>query len=258
MSTSATTTTVLSALEFDVVWEAERLPRRHVAVDVPSPGTTHTERAGLVEGAFASLERRGLVERGRVVPELADRLGLLAHPRLSVDSWVWTDRQIKALAVTSGEQAMLAAVDREEVWLIPTRATAIAEAAVSIAGEVPAGPGRSVSLPTELLLDADRAAGGNPQGMVTTLYQGGVLLSDAQELVSMVTGMRVRGQLGVERVGRDQRRRRADRVVSFHDTEAGRYVYLARPSNDGRMWTTITPADNARLAGCVWELLEEV
>ncbi|OLR90903.1 ESX secretion-associated protein EspG [Actinokineospora bangkokensis] len=259
MRGTAATTTVLSALELDVLWEAERLPRRHVAFDVPSPGTTHTERAALVAAALDGLQARGLVSRGRAVPELVDALTLLAHPKVSVDGWVWTDRQIRSFAAAGAEQAVLAAVDNDEVWLIPARPTALAEAAVSISGSAPAGPGRSVTLPTELLLEADKAAGGNPQGMVTTLYQGGVLLADAQALASMLTGVTARGQFGAERsTGRERRRQRAERVVAFHDTEAGRYVYLARPSPDGRMWSTIGPADNARLSACVWELLDEV
>ena len=36
---------VLSALEFDVLWESFELPRRHVALDVPSDGTTSTRPA---------------------------------------------------------------------------------------------------------------------------------------------------------------------------------------------------------------------
>nr|MDQ3578855.1 ESX secretion-associated protein EspG [Actinomycetota bacterium] len=84
---------VLSALEFDVLWESERLPAKHVAVQVPSPGRTHTERAELVASAMATLAQRGLVEGRRAVPELSDMLSLLAHPRISVDSWVWTDHE---------------------------------------------------------------------------------------------------------------------------------------------------------------------
>ncbi|MDQ3402439.1 MAG: ESX secretion-associated protein EspG [Actinomycetota bacterium] len=249
---------VLSALEFDVLWESERLPAKHVAVQVPSPGRTHTERAELVASAMATLARRGLVEGRRAVPELSDMLSLLAHPQISVDSWVWTDHEIAALAVASGDQGLLGVVDGEEVWLIPARVTALAEAAVSIAGDVPAGPGRSVSLPTDVLTDADAASKGETQAMITTLNAAGVSLSDAQVLASMCVGMNVRGQFGAERVRRGGGKQRAGRIVAFHDTADGRYLYLARPSNDGRMWSTITPADNARLAACVWELLDEV
>ncbi|MBM7770794.1 hypothetical protein JOD54_000998 [Actinokineospora baliensis] len=248
---------VLSALEFDVLWESERLPLRHVAIDVPSPGITHTERAELVRTALADLERRGLADRGRAVPELADRLSLLAHAQVSVDAWVWTDREIKALAVVSGDQAGLAVVDSDQVWLIPARKTGLAEAAVSIAGDAPAGPGRSVSLPREVLADADRRAGGEPQNLVTPLQRAGLPLYEAQSVALMFSGIGVRGQFGVERVVRDQRRQRVDRVVAFHDTAQGRYVHVAKTNNDGQVWSTIAPADNARLAAAVWDLLDD-
>ncbi|GAA3022082.1 ESX secretion-associated protein EspG [Actinokineospora globicatena] len=248
---------VLSALEFDVLWESERLPLRHVAIDVPSPGMTHSERARLVAGAFADLERRGLASRGRAEPEVADRLSLLAHAQVSVDVWVWTDREIKALAVMSGDQAGLAVVDNDQVWLIPARTSALAEAAVSVTGDAPAGPGRSVSLLRDVLIDADRRAGGEPHNLVTPLQRAGLALYEAQSLALMFSGVGARGQFGVERVGRDQRKQRADRVVAFHDTNQGRYVHVAKHSNDGQVWSTVAPADNARLAAAVWDLLDD-
>jgi ESX secretion-associated protein EspG len=248
----------VSTLEFDVLWESERLPAPHVALIVPSPGKTHTERAQLVAGAWESLEGRGLAEGGRAAPDVADRLALLAHPQTSVDAWVWADRQVRALAVRSGRQAMLGVIDRDKVWLIPARDTALAEAAVSVAGDTPAGPGRSVSLPSELVGDADAEAEGDPKAFITALERRGVALSEAQAMAAMLDGIGTRGQFGVERRQRDQRMSRAERVVAFHDTAEGRYLDLVRPSPDGRLWSTVTPGDNQRLAGCVWELLEEV
>lgn len=248
---------VLSTLEFDVVWDSERLPDRHPAIDVPSPGMTHTERAELVAEAWKSLENRGLAESGRVVPELADRLNLLANAEDQIDAWVWADREVRAVAVVAGQEALLGVVDGTEVWLIPARDTAVVEAAVSIAGEMPAGPGRSVSVPTKILTAADAAAGGDPRDMIMALERKGMELSEAQILVAMLDGMGTRGQFGVQHRRRDQRMVRADRVVSFHDTEHGRYVYLTKPSTDGRSWSTITPADNFRLMQVVQELLDE-
>lgn len=256
MATSETV--VLSTLEFDVLWERERLPRKHEALGVPSPGKTHTERARLVADTLATLQQRGLSDGERADPELAELLGLLAHPRICLDSWVWTDHRISSLAVVSGNSALLAAIDGPEVWLIPARDTALAEAAVSVAGETAAGPGYSVSVPTDVLMAADKAASGDPRAFGAALKRGGVPVSDAKMLANMVGGMRLRGQFGAARVQRDQRMVRADRVVAFHDTTYGRYVYLAKPNNDGRMWSTITPADNQRLATCVRELLDEI
>lgn len=246
---------VLSTLEFDVLWESERLPARHVAIDVPSPGKTHTERAELVRDAFAALEQRGLARQRRAVPELVDWLNLLAYPQVSVDSWVWTDHEIKSLAAQSGNQAVLAVVEPEQVWLIPARGTAIAESAVSVAGVVPAGRGFSVSIATELLIEAEARSHGN---LASTLKDSGVPTVDANGLAAMLAGMTTRGQFCVERRQRDQQLKRADRVIAFHDTPEGRYGYLARVNAGGQSWSTITPADNAMLAAWVWDLLDEV
>lgn len=249
---------VLTALEFDVVWEAADLPAKHVALDVPSPGKTHTERRELVAKAWASLAGRGLADGTRLDGDLLDRLNQLAHPELSIDSWVWTDRQISALTVLTGDQAGMAVLDGGEVWLIPARDTALAEAAVSIAGELGPGVGNSVSVPSDILQKADAEAKGEPHRFITELDLAGVDIADAQTLAAMLSGAVLRGQIGVERRRRDRRMARADRVVAFHDTNSGRYLYLRRPSTDGRQWSTVTPADNRRLAASVQELLDEV
>ncbi|MEU7526205.1 ESX secretion-associated protein EspG [Saccharothrix sp. NPDC042600] len=252
-------TVVLSTLEFDVAWEAERHQRRNVALDVPSPGVTHTERARFVEQAWGSLEQRGLAGGGRLVPELADTFALLANPQVAVDIWIWVDRRkIKGLAAASGEEAVLAVVDGDEVWLIEARASALAEAAVSVTGEMPAGRGRSISLPNDVLRAASDEAGRNAEKLVLALERHGLPLSDAQELAGMCDGMSTRGQFGAERAQPGGPPVRARRVVAWHDTPTGRYLHLVRPSSDGRDWSTITPIDNARLATCVWELVDEV
>ncbi|WP_037259807.1 ESX secretion-associated protein EspG [Kibdelosporangium aridum] len=249
---------VLSALEFDVIWESERLPDRHVAFDVPSPGKTHTERAELVRKTWKALEARGLAQSGRATPELVDRLEILAHPHVSFDAWVWAGREVKAFAAQAGREAQLAVVDEGKVWLIPARDSALAESAVSVAGEVIAGTGRSVSLPNDLVAAADEQSRGDTRKFITNLEAKGIPLAEAQTLTSMLAGISTRGQFGAERRHRDQRIVRAERVVAFHDTPEGRYLDLVKPSPDGRTWLTVSPADNHRLATFVWELLEEI
>jgi hypothetical protein len=250
-------TVVLSALEFDVLWEAQRFPRRHVALDVPSPGVTTLERAELVRTAWTGLAERGLAEHGRAVGELADRLALLAYPERSVDGWIWTDREIRGLAAQSGRTAMLGVVDRDQVWLIPARDTSFVEAAVSMAGQCPAGWGRSISLPQDRLRAADDAAGGDPKALIVQVAERDLPLGQAQVLAAMFTGIVGRGQFGAERASAGRGVRRADRVVAFHDTDRGRYLYLTRRSADARLWATVTPADNRGIASSVWELLDE-
>lgn len=258
MNTLAGGSVVLSTLEFDLLWEHLDLPRRHVALDVPSPGATYSERARLVDEAWGTLADRGLARGREVVPEVGDALHLLARPRTSVDVWIWADRRITGLAGSSGSQAVLGVVDGDEVWLIPSRDSALASAAVSVAGELAPGVGRSISVPHQVLVEADAEARGDAKALVPALEDRGVELWQAQELAGMLLGMETRGQFGAQRLDRDGRMRRAGRVVAFHDTDAGRYLFQVAPGGDGRDWATVTPADNALLAERVWELLDEV
>lgn len=251
--------TVLSRLDFDVLWENERFPRRHVTLNVPSPGMTHTERSRLVQETWRSLEQRGLAERGRATPDVSDDLALLAYPRRAVYGFIWApDRKITLLAASNGGSALMGVVDGDEVWLIRTRDESIADSAVSVAGDMPPGPGQSVSLQTKVLTGADGRAHGDPQRLVMELSDEGVPLGQAQALVGMVAGMTTRGQFGVETAKGTERPKRADRVIAFHDTPNGRYLHLVKPSADRTKWSTITPADNQRLATSLRELLDEV
>jgi hypothetical protein len=249
---------VLSALEFEVLWAAERLPPAHPALQVPSPGRTHAERARLVAGAWDALRQRGLAKGEQASGELMDALNVFAHAKVTVDTWVWAGREIRSLAVSAGSQAVLGVVDDGQVWLIPARAGSLAEAAVSVAGDLGPGVGHSVSVPHEVLRKADAAARGDAKSLVTALEDRGVQLSQAQELAGMLFGQQTRGQFGAERLGRDGTMRRAGRVVAFFDTDAGRYLFQVNRNTDGRDWATVAPADNTLLAQRVWELLGDV
>jgi hypothetical protein len=248
---------VLSTLEFEVLWEAERLPPRHVALDVPSPGMTHSERTELIEQAWTSMADRGLARGRQASSELVDMLNLFAHPKVSIDAWVWMDREIRAQAVSIGSQALLGVIDEGEVWLIPARSSSLAEAAVSVAGELGPGVGQSISLPHDTLRAADADAKGDPKTLVTALEDRHIPLWQAQELSGMLLGQEARGQFGVERTGRDGTSRRADRVIAFYDTDAGRYLFQVNRNRDGRDWATVAPTDNALLVQRVEELIDE-
>ncbi|MEB3366828.1 ESX secretion-associated protein EspG [Saccharopolyspora mangrovi] len=252
----------LSALEFDVVCEAAGLDeRRHIVLDVPSPGTTCTERAELVAQAWESLRHKRLAEtkRDRVEVEFADLLGLLDRPQRSIDVRIWADRSIRALACANGGEGLLTVVDGDVVEMSPIRGGSLAEAAVSVAGDVPPGPGRAVSLPNEVLRKASEIAGtGNPLAFTDELRILGIGHDDAADVANMAHNMGIRGQFGAEGNPGRGKPDRAGRVVAFHDTDSGRYLHVVRRSGDGRAWSTIAPADSGRLAEYARELLAEV
>lgn len=252
----------LSALEFDVVCEAAGFDeRRHIILDVPSPGSTHTERAELVAQTWESLRHKRLAEtkRDRVEVEFADLLGLLDRPQRGIDVRIWADRPIRALACANGGEGLLTVVDGDVVEMTPIRGGSLAEAAVSVAGDVPPGPGRAVSLPNGALRKASDVVGaGNPLAFTDELRILGVAHDDAADVASMANNMGIRGQFGAEGAAGRGKPARAGRVVAFHDTDRGRYLHVVRSSGDGRAWSTIAPADNGRLAEYVRELLTEV
>ena len=80
-------------------------------------------------------------------------------------------------------------------------------------------------MPHDILRDADAEARGDAKAMVTALEDRDVPLWQAQELSGMLLGQEARGQFGVERIGRDGQLHRADRVIAFYDTDAGRYLF---------------------------------
>ncbi|MFR9731320.1 ESX secretion-associated protein EspG [Saccharopolyspora sp. MS10] len=255
-------TVVLSATEFDVVCEAEGLTeRRHVVLTVPSPGATHDERAELLARVWPGLRSRGLAEAAtdRVEEDFADLLVLLDRPRLAVDLRIWApDRSIRALGSANGSAGLVTVVDGDLVELTPVRGGSLAEAVVSVAGDGPPGAGRPVSLPHEALLDASARAGSDLRRFEDELRGFGVVGEDAAALAGMADGMGMRGQFGVEHApSRSAKPHRSDRVVGFHDTPAGRYLHSVRASGDGRLWSTVAPCDNRRLAEYLHELVEE-
>lgn len=246
----------ISALEFDVLWEHLRLGDMPLAVKVPSPGRTHEERAQLETRVWADLAARGL---GRPLgPDLEDILGLLAKPAREVDARAYVGRNVRLLAGAVGDDAAVARLSDETVTLWRTSESGLPSAALSVLPPAPPGPGRSVTLPTAEFEQAAKAGGSNREGFANALREAGLRPDDIEALVEMIKDVTHTGNFGAAARDRFGRRRRADRVVSFFDTEDGRYVQIRRPADDGTLWTTISPADNRKLHHHVTELLDEI
>jgi hypothetical protein len=249
---------VLSALEFDVVWEHLRLGQLPLVVKVPSPGKTLEERALLEERAWASLEDRGLGRPVDLDPTIADLLPVLAVPDREVDARAYAGRGLRVLAAVRDEVAAVAVLSGEEVTLRQVSATGLAAAALAELPAAPAGVGRSVALRTEDFEKAAHGAMGTREGFLKALLEHQVRADDAEALTEMIKDVSAMGNFGAAARDKLGRRRRANRVVSFFDTEDGRYVQIRRPAADGTPWTTIAPADPRNLTHHVDEVLAEI
>lgn len=249
----------LSALEFDVLWEHLDLGAMPLVVKVPSPGKTYEERAELVQQAWADMESRGIGRPVDIDPEVDHLLRLLAKPEREVDGRTYVERSARALAVSVGEDAVLAVLCDDELTLRRASAASLASAVIGVLPSRPAGPGQSVTLPTEHFEAAAEASDGSRKSLEAELLSRGVRADDAEALSGMIDKVYGTGNFGAAARDRLGRRRRLDRVVAFFDTEHGRYVQIRRPSlGDGTMWTTVSPADVRKLTHHVEELLTEV
>lgn len=133
---------ILSALEFDVLWEHLRPGRMPLVVKVPSPGKTHEERTRLAMRVWSTLAERGLGRPGALDDGLVTLLTALGRPDLELDGRLWlSGRNVRVLAAISGETGVRAVLDGEELRLSPVVRTGLTRAVLDVLPAGPQGPG---------------------------------------------------------------------------------------------------------------------
>lgn len=246
----------LSTLEFDVLWEhyhgEAQMP---LVLRVPSPGRTDEERKRIVRGVWDGLAGRGLGSPVDAHPQVTHLLSLLRKPDREIDGRLWLGDEVRLLTATTGDEAVLAVLSNGRLTLRPADATGLPRFALSVLPPVQAGPGQSITLPTADFEAAAKEAR-KQEELAVALRGRGVRAGDAQTLADMIGDIVNRGQYGSASRDRWGRRVRANRVISFFDTEAGRYLQVRREAPDTEPWTTISPANPRRLLQHLTELHE--
>ena len=250
----------LTATEFEVAWETLRLGDLPLIfrVRVSRPGSTDEHRALVVETAMDALRGRGLAGARGVSAGLADALTLLANPLWVVDARLDLDRPVRAYgAAGHGDAAAIAALDGETMTITSSSRYRLPADVAALAGDPPPGPGRSMNVPLEAMLEAGRRSGGDPHLLGDELVELGVPVGDARMIAKLGAELSGCGQFGVDVVDHDGGSRRAPRVIGFCDTPHGRWAQLRTVGADGQQWLTFTPARLGRLASMIAELLAE-
>jgi hypothetical protein len=248
---------MISALEFDVLWEHLRLPDMPLVLRVPSPGRTRTERRDLVADAWQSLADRRLARRMAVDDRLLHLLHLLARPDREIDGRFGATRGVRLLVAATGDDAVFALLTKHGLTLSEIPVTGLAREALAALPPITAGPGESV---TVRAADIDAAANEatSREAFELALYRRGLSARDAGALRTMFGTVRRQGQFGAAARNRWGKRRRAPHVIGFFDTDAGRYLQLRRTAADGVAWSTVSPADNRLLTAQLTDLLTEI
>ena len=239
---------VLTAAEFPALWAELELGRTPYPLDLPESD----------DAAAVSRELRREVEPW---------LSLLGDHTIAVDLVADVAGPVRAVAASNGRAAVLAECDADGVRLTPIRPNGLVTALLGLLPSRDAGPGHSLSVPVDALRqaaqlvdgaddDADYddipwGASGGGLDERTALTKAGLSPTDAVLLSELTKARTAGGQFGVSY--QDRGRHRHPKVVTWFDTPHGRYLMV----NDGR-WLSIAPADPARLAARVEQLLASV
>ena len=223
---------VLSAVEFDVLWEALGLGPTPVVLQLASPGRTHTERRRFVAGV-----REGLYAQDRAGPDVEELLRLLARAPARVELRALGRSRTRAVAASDPDGAGVLARRRgDDVVLEPC--TSVPSAVVGLLPPVAPGPGRAAAVPTSALATRPSTA-----GLRSDLIDHGAAPDEAGTVARMLHGVVGRAQIGVVAADAWGALRRSPDVLDVLDGPRGRY--LVTRSADG--WTTVAPTDARRL-----------
>ncbi|HEX4361309.1 MAG TPA: ESX secretion-associated protein EspG [Pseudonocardia sp.] len=244
---------VLTAVEFDVLWEWLGLGATPVVLRLDSPGRTHSERRGIVATGWQGLRLRGLADLNGPDPELVRLMHLLAGPTHQVELRMRLDRELRVVA--SARPGSTALAVRQDATVTLTAASGPVGAALSSLPASRAGAGRSVTLPSA---DLEAATGeADPTGLADALVERGIDAEDAALVQAMLAGATGRGQLSVLASDQWGVLHRLRKVIGVLDTRHGRYLMQRDVAADGVEWTTLAPTDPTRLRYRLDALLAE-
>jgi hypothetical protein len=237
---------VLTAVEFDVLWEWLGLGATPVVLRLDSPGRTHSERRGIVATGWQGLRLRGLADLNGPDPELVRLMHLLAAPTHQVELRMRLDRELRVVA--SARPGSTALAVRQDGTVTLAASSGPVGAALSSLPASRAGGGRSVTLPSADLEAATAEAGpAAADALADALAARGVDAADAELVQAMLGDVTGRGQLSVLAADQWGVLHRLRKVIGVLDTRHGRYLMQRDVAADGVEWTTLAPTDLTRL-----------
>ncbi|WP_340685352.1 ESX secretion-associated protein EspG [Amycolatopsis coloradensis] len=251
---------LLTPVELDFLWEGANAGELPYPLRLRSHGATMDERGALRTQTLQSLNQRRLAdERGRPEPHIEDYFGVLARPDLSLDCVQLNNpntEPLLAVASLLGGQGLLTVQDPRGFHFHPIAPDGLASAIVSLLPPGSRGTEKSITLPLDGLVGASGAdflQRRQPQ------VDGSATSDEDRKALSRLQAQpRLRGgQFGANARSKHGTRSRSS-VLSWFDTQSGRYFTQATRGSDGRDWITVAPADPATLRQRLTELLGKI
>jgi hypothetical protein len=246
-------------MELDFLWESFGAGDLPYPLRLRSHGETASERAALRDQTFRQLSASGVIDdEGDLRADLILHLEALAASEVWVDSVHLPERDSVAFlarAASVDGRGSLALQDERGVSFSEIPGDSLVSSVVGLLPAASRGAQRSVTLPLEELMDGPGA------DFLRRKAAGGAVSSadeDRKLLAQLHAQQRLRGgQIGAssrDGVGGKTR----SPVLSWFDTESGRYMTRATAGADGTQWVTVAPADAATLRHAVSEMLARV
>lgn len=249
----------LSLAAADIVAELIGVNIRLFPFDIPSVGEFMVDRQRITKAVVRDLAKRGLVSRDGFDPDLKLALQTLSNYGIAVAvmGTVEKDKEIYARASATKDAGVVAVKEKQSMRFELIRPTAVALTLVEMLPKVQAGPGQSVTIRRPAPPARHRREDGDQ-----TIFGEKVRATTDQQLRAATAYLaRPRTGSGFFAVsGRDKHGREVQAGgLTWLDTDAGRYLTLSRPADeDGSITGTIFPADSARVAHQLGEMIQSV
>jgi hypothetical protein len=237
-------TRFLTPVALDFLWESADAGELPYPLAAKSHGETMDQRSLLRHRVFEDLRAQRLMDpQGRLSPEMEDWLTLLARGTHSVDA---VFEGTSALSTGDGHRAILATQTDDGLRLQAIDPSSVVSSIVALLPTCRRGTEQSITIPAT---DLTAMATGRPAGRTATDRQVLKALSEQPKLRAGQLAVNTRNPMGG---------RKRSPVVSWFDTETGRYLTYTKKGQDGTDWVTIAPADAATLRHHLGELLTKV
>lgn len=209
---------------------------------------TFDDRRRHVEAVLADLTGRGLVRGAALTGDLGVALDLVATGELVIDGRLTVGQQFDLVGVLRGDQAALAVQAGDTIWVSLVHERDLVRLIVDMLPPLRRLTGNSKNIPHEAFTNAlaALAESGDYFEFERILAQTGVHDQDVRLLAGLVRSGSAAAQFGValRTPATDAYRQR--RVWTWYATEAGGAL-LSNDSTDSPAWTTLVPADPARV-----------
>ncbi|MGH3859198.1 ESX secretion-associated protein EspG [Actinokineospora sp.] len=241
----------LSFTAIDILSQGLGVNTRVFPFQIPSVGREIADRIRIAGAVRDDMTRRGLVRRGDLEPEVEHSLRLLADPEIAVAVLGTTNRgALHARASLAGRDGVIVVRDNQILRFTLVRAEAVITSVVALLPAARPGPGQSVSITRPAVVPPPDSDGGFQSAVRPPRSS-----SDAQ--LRMAGDILRRPRLGDGYFVVSKGKQRAP-GLSWLDTDAGRYLGLARTDDRGDTHVTYFPGDGARIAHNLGDLVERL